>query len=234
VESEKQEVTVATHPLPHRERGTARTTVWQWVGVVGLVGLGAGALASGRDDPAKDKAATDPWLPIQRIMDRKNPPKRVPTLFPESTLPDPDPNDPKSRENWSVQLGHLCPRLSGKVVLKIDPNDTDLQKLLKARLHQGTLEYQRRRAPITHWTLWEMNGFIECLLDMRAAATELWSERPNELALWLEEFLVVAKEFERAACARVENGSIPPQDFNARTRHRLELETALWKAKNGK
>lgn len=234
---------------------TASTT-WKWVTAailcVGVLGAG-GVLALGpgtqpAPDPTKDKAETKPmpapakdkpadkdWFPGPEIDIRSGSLKPVPTAFPELTvLPDPDPNDPKGRENRAEQLAALWPRLSGKVALKIEPTDDTLRKLLKAQLHQGAQEFYRRQVAAQVIGGLDLKELSDCLLDMQAAATELWSGQPKELVPWLEELLRAAKEAERYAGIRVLNGTVPPQHLNLATRQRLKLETALWKAKNGK
>ena len=244
---------VAIASLAEEVLAVMTTTTWKWataaVACVGALGVGgvlafgpgnqpapprdpmaAPALPAGLAPPAKEKSP-DEWLPPFGPIDRNNP--RLPTVFPDiATAPDPDPTDPKGREKRQQQLKNLCPRLFGTVVLKIEPNDDALQKLLKARLHQGTQEFQRYMtlSAIQGQTA-NQNDFIECLSDMRAAATELWSGQPKQLVPWLEELLVVAKDFERYAIIRVLNGSDPPQNLNSATRHRLKVEAELWKAK---
>jgi RNA polymerase sigma factor (sigma-70 family) len=232
------------------------TTTWKWVTAailcVGVLGVGGVlAFAPGTQpapDPTKDKAETKPmpapakdkpadkdWFPGLEIDMQTYPIKTVPTAFPELVLPpDPDPNDPKGREKRAEQLAALWPRLSGKVILKIEPNDDMLQKLLKARLHQGAQEFYRRQVAANIVGPPDPKEFHDCLLDMQAAATELWSGQPKELVPWLEELLLAAKEIERYAGIRVLNGSLPVQNLNLATRQRLKLETVLWKAKNKK
>ncbi|AWM40544.1 hypothetical protein GobsT_09410 [Gemmata obscuriglobus] len=128
-----------------------------------------------------------------------------------------------------------CPRLFGVVALKIEPTDDTARKLLKARLHQGTLQFQ-----LPQWNQHsgpDPNSFVldaNCLLDIQAAATELWAEQPKELVPWLEELLVAAKDQEQYTQRRVEAGAYKPQLLNYATQTRLKIEMGLWKAKNAK
>ena len=71
---------------------------------------------------------------------------------------------------------------------------------------------------------------------MEATCLELWSGQPKELIPWLEELVVVAKEYERFISLRAVgiSGLNPPQRFIATYRHRLHAEATLWKAKNPK
>ena len=231
-----------------------KTTSWTWaagIGVAGLLGIGGVfALASGdgkglaplpgialapipvaadNPAPAKDKPADEKWIPGQTI----GAPAIPPTAFPELALPEPDPNDPEKRK---AAFEKLCPRLTGGIVLKIEATDNTLRKLLKARLHQGTLEFQRFQEAL------EIEGPREAdvpltydyLSDMQATVTELWAKEPKELIPWLEELLILAKKLERSTHLRVEAGAIRPMNLNHAIRHRLALEAALWKVKNGK
>ncbi len=59
-------------------------------------------------------------------------------------------------------------------------------------------------------------------------------KEPKELVPWLEELLVLTKKLERSTHLRVEAGAIRPMILNHAIRHRLALEAALWKVKNGK
>jgi hypothetical protein len=72
----------------------------------------------------------------------------------------------------------------------------------------------------------------DCLADMEATCLDLWGAQPKELIPWLEELVVLAKEFERATLLRVRTGTDPPHRLNAATRHRLRVEVALLDAKN--
>ncbi|VTR92651.1 sigma-70 family rna polymerase sigma factor : RNA polymerase sigma factor, sigma-70 family OS=Singulisphaera acidiphila (strain ATCC BAA-1392 / DSM 18658 / VKM B-2454 / MOB10) GN=Sinac_0102 PE=4 SV=1: Sigma70_r2: Sigma70_r4_2 [Gemmata massiliana] len=231
-----------------------KTTNWTWaasVGIAGLFGVGSViALASGDGNglaplpgialapvpvavdnpaPAKDKPADEKWIQGQTT----GTPAIPPTAFPELALPEPDPNDLEKRK---AAFEKLCPRLTGGIVLKIEATDNTLRKLLKARLYQGTLEFQRFQEAL------EIEGpreadvplTYDCLSDMQATVTELWAKEPKELIPWLEELLILAKKLERSTHLRVEAGAIRPMNLNHAIRYRLALEAALWKVKNGK
>jgi hypothetical protein len=71
----------------------------------------------------------------------------------------------------------------------------------------------------------------DCLADMETTVLELWGTQTKELIPWLEELVVVTKEFERFTYIRFLNGSDPPQRLNAASRQRLRVEATLWKAK---
>ncbi|AMV23923.1 ECF RNA polymerase sigma factor SigE [Gemmata sp. SH-PL17] len=230
-----------------------KTTNWTWTTSIGIAGLfGAGsviALASGNGKvlplpdialapvpiaannpaPTKDEPADEKWI----VGQINGTPAIPPTAFPELALPEPYPNDLDERK---AAFKKLCPRLTGEIVLKIEATDNTHRKLLKARLHQGRLEFQRFQEAL------DVVGGVEadvplrydCLSDMQMAATELWAKEPKELVPWLEELLVLTKKLERSTHLRVEAGAIRPMILNHAIRHRLALEAALWKVKNGK
>jgi predicted DNA-binding protein (UPF0251 family) len=238
------------------------SSTWKWVAAavvcVGALGAG-GVLAFGPGGqqprpvpdaptvnkllraPAKDQPDDKDWFP-KLVVKLNEPIPKVPSAFPEIAIPDdPTPNDPNGREKREEQFKILCPRLHGEVALKIEPNDDTLRKLLKARLHQGTLEFQRYRMLFMILGLGQENKgqvdvkeFIECLFDMHATVTELWSGQPRQLVPWLEELLIAAKDFERFVLTRVKIGQVAPQSLHTATRYRLKIEASLWKAKNGK
>ncbi len=235
------------------------TATWKWAVVVlacaGLAGAGAvfgfgggGQPTPPRDapappvadtpaPPAKDKPADEDWIPKPGSDDGpikiRNGTKAPPSAFPDLQLPELDPKDPKPREKYEEDFAKLCPRLTGKTDVTIEPTDDTLRKLLKARLHQGVQEVRQFREIIRigSWSGQQYSQLTECLTDMQAAATELWGNRPKELVPWLEELVMVAKEQERFHYLRVINGSDPPQVLNAARRHRLRVEAELWKAK---
>ncbi|HEY1186118.1 MAG TPA: hypothetical protein VGE74_00615 [Gemmata sp.] len=184
----------------------------------------------------KDEKAPEP--PKGDWLSDKEPP---PSLFPDTVLP---PIGPTDFDGWSALVtirlltrhAAFCPRLFGAIALKIEPSDDTARTLLKARLHQGTLQYrltqlaQIDRGPDPSRFAFDANG----LLDMQSAARELWADQPKELALWLEELLRAAKEQERYTKLRVEAGALLPQRLPYISQVRLKIEAELWKAKNAK
>ncbi len=233
------------------------TASWKWVAaaVVCAGALGAGGVLAltpdgppvplpvpapapvplAANDPGpqpKGKPADDDWV-AKRGTDGviKHGAKAPPSAFPELVLPEPEPDDKDGKKRLE-QFEKVCPRLTGKTALVIEPADDTLRKVLKARLHQGTLEFQLilERSRIARAELCQLTT-CELLSDIRDTATELWGGRPKELLPWLEELVVVTKEIERVSRVRVLNGTAPPHDLNAATRHRLAMEAALLKAK---
>ncbi|HJZ58319.1 MAG TPA: hypothetical protein VKE74_25475, partial [Gemmataceae bacterium] len=172
--------------------------------------------------PAADPPVEGNWTPARSG-------ELVPTAFPD--LKPPEIGNPA---DILERLAKLCPRVFGDTSITIDPADDDYHRLLKARLQQGRLEIRDKRKVIQigNWTASDYIGLTDCLEDMRAAAQELWANDPKALIPWLEEFVILAKEFERFALARVKTGNDPPQTLNLVQRHRLKVEAALWKAKN--
>jgi hypothetical protein len=191
--------------------------------------------------PAKDKPAKEDWLPKPgdnpSLRDTTNWEKlKPPTAFPELAVIQPDWNDPKVFEKRDESFAKLCPHFVGKSVITIEATDDLHRKLLKAGLHQE-LDYMIRLRDIIRtgsWTSQFFVGYLRGLANMEATCLELWNGQPKELVPWLEELVVVAKEFERFQAMRVTSGTMPPQYFTATYRHRLRAEATLWKAKNPK
>lgn len=172
------------------------------------------------------------------LADKKVPPSLFPDIVPPAL----------EKSDWDrhwlslaiiqrvMRYAALCPRLFGTIALKVEPTDDVARKLLKARLHQGTLQFQlTQRQEIYGGS--DPNDFIldaSCLLDMQAAATELWGGQPKELVPWLEELLVAAKDQEPSTQQRAEAFAVKPQRLNYATQVRLKIEAELWKAKNAK
>jgi hypothetical protein len=205
--------------------------------------IGAGAVfalaARSEFSPlADEKAAKEDWLPKPRtekvgevkVQEWVAAPS---SAFPELAIPEGDPNDPKANEKRAEQFDKLCPRLSGKLELKIEADDDTLRKLLKARLHQGVWEMVEMRKIILkgNWTSQFREQVSDCIRDMQDAASELYAKDPKALVPWLEELLIQAKEMERLHFIRVGRGTDPPQRYNATVRDRLKIEEALLKAK---
>ncbi|QJW96734.1 RNA polymerase sigma factor [Frigoriglobus tundricola] len=232
-------------------------STWKWVAVAAVCAsaLGAGGVLAfgpgGRlapqnvipatppvvaqtpEPPAKDKFEEDEWLPIfdskKRAERDKNRPRRDPnnyearpTAFPELTIP-----------KNEAEFEKLCPRLTGKVELAIEPTDDTLRKLLKARLAEGVLQILRYRGRLNigAWFPGDRAEMYECLADIQATATELWGGQPKELIPWLEELVVAFKEGEKFHWLRVAIGTDPPQALDIARQHRFQAEIALWKAK---
>ena len=238
-------------------------TTWKWVAVTAVCAsaLGAGgvlALAPGSGGqppgerapaprnpgtpvpepepapPEKGKSAEDDWLPGLDAKRHMFPPgmanfKALPTAFPELEIPQRVPDD----QNYRELFAKLCPRLTGKTGLVIEPTDDPLRKLLKARLNEGVTYIQRirERIRIGAFSPDVRLEYFECLADSQATVTELWSNQPKELIPWLEELVIVAKEFERFTYLRMSIGTDPPHAFDAARLHRFKAEATLWKAK---
>jgi hypothetical protein len=153
----------------------------------------------------------------------------VPTAFPNLKPP-----------AWNADGGHrvklaeLCPFFVGGRELKIEPGDTTLQKLLKARINQGRLELEcyQNLFTVGKWVRSEDDNQWLCLDDMRDAITELFQNDPKALAAWLTELLILTKERERWMIARVAAGQETPQKKQEMARLRLKMEAELWKAQN--
>ncbi|MDY3560653.1 hypothetical protein R5W23_001899 [Gemmata sp. JC673] len=174
----------------------------------------------------KGKVAGGEWLGEKTLP---------PSLFPSVVLPPPpDKGDPKWDEKRAEQFAKRCPRLNGKSGPSVEVGDGTFEKLLKARVHQGLLQLR------WYWTGGRGAGPDEyslrcdCLDDTALALVELLGPEPKELAPWLEELLVDAKEFERHTQLRVEAGALRPSRLNQVTRTRLKIEAELWKVKNAK
>jgi RNA polymerase sigma factor (sigma-70 family) len=228
---------------------TAATT-WKWVtaavvcvgalGAGGVLAFGPGTQPGPRGDtpvpraenptpPAKNAPADDDWIRKPEV-NKTNVLKIQPSAFPELDVPEWDPND-KEGKRRQEQLAKLCPRLTGTITVTIAPTDDVLRKVLKARLHQGTLELQeimaleRRTGPVGSAVVYEL------LSDIQATVTELWRNQPKELVSWLEELVVMTKEIERFQRIRVVNQTIPSWTIYTAARYRLAVEAELIKAK---
>jgi hypothetical protein len=127
----------------------------------------------------------------------------------------------------------LCPRIFGDDPPSVVPADDTYRRLLKARLHQGRLEMQRKWeiVGIANWRPEFFSEPFRCLNDMRAVAMELWGNDPKVLIPWLEEFVILSKAHEQLFEIRVDTGADLPQSLNVARRHRLEAEAVLWKAR---
>ena len=205
------------------------------VGLVALAGVGTisawprtGApvvVLPKLDLPLEVAAPVPTEPPIEGAWIPKKKGDVVPTAFPDLNHPDP-------RKGLIV----ACPRLFGENALSIEPTDDTYRRLLKARLHQGALEFSlfRVRLDIGAFTGQEYLGMTRVLDDMRAVTLELWANEPKNLVPRLEEFVILAKDFERIATVRGAIGTDPPQVLCMTRRHRLEVEAALWKATHPK
>ncbi|MBP3954004.1 hypothetical protein J8F10_01660 [Gemmata sp. G18] len=181
--------------------------------------------------PSKDKPQSGDWLPeLKRGLI-----PLPPSAFPDIVPPKPAKNEADSKR-YLEQLAKSCPRLCGKIPLKIEDGDDTLRKLMKARLHQGILSlggYQEGQA-IAGIDPSGVAEYQACLEDVLQASRELWGKQPKEFVPWLEELLVEAKAYEQYTIRRVEAGAIRFQSQSIATRNRLKLEAELWKAKNPK
>lgn len=168
--------------------------------------------------------------------------KVAPSLFPDLVPPALEESD-FDRHWWALvvarrvlQYAALCPRLFGTSALKIESTDDTARKLLKARLHQGTLQFRlTQQRPIGIPS--NPSDFIldaSCLLDMQAAVAGLWLGQPKELVSWLEELLIAAKDQERYTQRQIEARVVRQPQLNHATQVRLKIEAELWKAKNAK
>jgi hypothetical protein len=238
--------------------------VLKWVAVVVFAaGLGAGAVfafgpdagavppdttpvsaAAGADNPAptKDRPKGE-WIPKIRLIDGvlEDMPKSVawvdapPSAFPELKLPEREADDPFGTK-YDAAVTKLCPRVLGKTPLTIEPTDDTPQKLLKARLQRGIIQWVRHReilrCELLNWGA--APEIVEDLADMEAICLELWGGQPKELVPWLEELVIEAKEFESFQLARALSNNAPPYRLDLAVRNRLRAETTLWKVKNKK
>ena len=200
------------------------------VGLLGVAGVGAVVAHSGQPQPPT--ATVQPEKPPAA-----KPPEQPFTAFPELKPPV---NPPRPRDGEPDQaalraiLAKACPNICGDAPVRIFPTDDPYRKLLKTQLNEGHLEVSRfqRQINIGRFTSSDYGQHQMCLTDMRAVAIELWTNEPKILTPWLEEFVILAKVYERFTKTRVEAGTDPSQMLNIATRHRLAAEAALWKAKN--
>lgn len=206
-------------------------------GALGLAGVGT-ALAWPRTGPpavpvpqpeltapvvaaAPEPPADGDWLP-RKLTDP------VPTAFPDLKLPDRTKIRPG---DYDEELAKLCPRFFGKEPITIDPTDDTYRRLLKAQLHQAALGVRalRQQLEVGAWTPERWARLFRCCEDMRATATELWANDPKKLRPWLEEFVILAKEWERVARLRLNTGVEEPSVLSEAQHRRLDAEAALWK-----
>lgn len=129
----------------------------------------------------------------------------------------------------------LCPRIIGDTEIAAQPNDDAGRILLKAHLYLTKLEIQQLRLPRfgCHWGEddRQIRGF-DCLRDIHEITSELFADDPKTRIAWLEETVIVAKEFERHVYYTTKAGQDPPQKHNLIARERLKIEALLWKAMN--
>ena len=184
-------------------------------------------------DPAKPPTTDGrEWTPSGVWFAEKNGRLRIaplPTAFPDLKLPD------VADREYEALLTKKCPRVLGGTPVAILPTDDTYRRLLKARLEQGRQEVfkVRQALRVGRWTGSDFYGLTQCHDDMQAAATELWANEPNTLIPWLEEFVILSKDQERFAEARVNAGVDPPQMLHTTRRNRLRVEAELWKVKAG-
>jgi hypothetical protein len=225
---------------------------WKWVVVAmvsGAVTIGAGGklppdrvAANNSAPPAKEPPKPE-WIPKLEVLDGVLPDmsksiawvESPPSAFPDLKLPEQPADDPFGKK-YEAAFAKLCPRMMGKTALVIEPADGTLEKLLKARLHRGVMQWIRHRE-VLRCELWNQGyapEIVEGLTDMEAVCLELWSAHPKELLPWLEELVIVAKEFEQFQTTRALRENRPPHRVDLAVRHRLRAEATLWKVKNRK
>ncbi|MDY3562889.1 sigma-70 family RNA polymerase sigma factor [Gemmata sp. JC673] len=218
-----------------------KTSTWTWTTVAvvcaGLVGTGAAiALTQPGAKPVPSPTAAPPAPAKDKPPEAKWIGDAPPSAFPDLVVPERPLDDPNFHEKYNAAFEKRCPRLTGRIVVKAEATDGTLQKLLKARLHQGVREYQlwqdavRQGGPNPSDTTRD----CELLVDIHAVVMELWAGQPKEFVPWLEELLIASKDFERNARLRVEAGALRPRELTMVLRYRLRLEAELWKAKNAK
>jgi hypothetical protein len=151
----------------------------------------------------------------------------MPTAFPKLKPPDGSPAE-------------MCPLIYGKNPIAVAQADTTYQRLLKARIHLCCLELavsaENESKPGTDFC-----NELQCQVELLSLLAELWPNAPDKLVPWREEVLVLAKFNENLARRRLTREGDPKLlrgitnlTLSALTRHRLAVETALWKGKNGK
>ncbi len=169
----------------------------------------------------KPKSAEGDWTP-------SNMETPVPSAFPEIKAPDPQ---------KSNALPTLCPHLfKDPNPAPVEAADDTYRRLLKARLHQAVRSNYlfHARIGIGQFSEAEYYNAFVCLDEMRSVATELWAGDAKTLIPWLEEFVLMGKEWERFAETRYRSGAGTPQELSTARRCRLRAEESLWKAKNPK
>jgi hypothetical protein len=207
-----------------------------------MVGAACALTSGGRElpvaPPPRAKPTDADWLPKRGSNSKakwyENIAPDPPSAFPDICI-SVTPEMMNDIAKYWTSYKERCPRLFGTTGLKVSATDGVLQKLLKARLHQGSLEFQEfQRRSQGNGPGPEAEQYRECLLDMQAAATELWTGQPKELVPWVEEMVVASKELERLMRVRVSVGTAHPSTLHAATRTRLKIEAELWKAKNSR
>lgn len=217
------------------------------VAMVVVVGAACALTSGGRElptaPPPRAKPTDADWLPKWgsapheeqgAYLGYADPPSAFPELVPP---PPPKIAGREAQERYLDAREKACARLNGMIAITIEPTDDTLRKLLKARLYQGTIEFramednQRAASGPPRSAIAQ---YRECLLDMHAAAVELWSNQPKELVPWLEEMVIAAKTVEHATRSRARIGTVLPTELQAARRFRLKIEAELWKAKNAK
>lgn len=207
--------------------------------VVSVTGFSPAVQKVDEKPVAKEKSESDQWLPRKKTATKDKSEEKITlprSAFPDICLTDPDVTDPKWEEKRQAEIKIKLQRLLGAKPLKIDRTDDTARKLLKARLHQGVLEYQYRRdfdqggPPDRSRIPFE----IEWLSEMRVTAVGLFAEEPGELVSWLEELVVAGKEMECHMIIRVQARAFSLADLYAVSRTRLKIESELLKAKNKK
>jgi RNA polymerase sigma factor (sigma-70 family) len=220
---------------------SSKTWLWVAAAVVCSGALGAGAvLALGPDGkPAQLSVAAEPGAarnepppakeePVKGDWTPKQLGSEIPTAFPNIKPP-------------KDSIAETCPRLVGKKPVVVAPTDTTEQRLLKARIHQCSLvlafwvEHPPLRGVVA------FREVLQCQTDLLSALGELWPNDPDRLAPWLEEALIFAKSSENGAREILAQVKDPREleglnraTLSALTRHRLAVETALWRARKGK
>ena len=154
--------------------------------------------------PAKEKPKGE-WIPKIQLIDGvlEDMPKSVawvdapPSAFPELKLPEREAGDSFGTK-YDTAMSKRCPRVLGKTALVIEPTDGTLEKLLKARLQRGIIQWLRHREILRTGLLTAnfTTEIVEGLTDMEAVCQELWGGQPKELISWLEELVITAKELE--------------------------------------
>jgi len=217
-------------------------------GLLGLAGTGtlvALAQAPGQPTETPDPARTATgdagvgpgergWLPASITED-------VASAFPRLTPPDVTDADLRAGEDAvRAKLATACPRLFGGAGLTVEPNDPPPVRLVKARIHQCRLELRAAvgstreglvRVATGGWDN-ETAGVTRCVSDLLTAANELYDRDPAGRVPWLEEAVVFMKWAEAVVRRWVDAKKEPVRRLAAARRQRLELESALWRAKN--
>lgn len=208
-----------------------------------VVGAACALTSGGRElpvaPPPRAKPTDADWLPKPGSDPKLGSiPADPPSAFPE-LVPPPIPqagNRNEIEEQYWQLWTKMCPRLYGAIAIGIEATDGVHQKLLKARLHQGVIEFQvmEQGRGVVSGPRPGFDHYRDCLSDIQSVAVELWANQPKELIPWLEEVTVVAKAVEAFTRTRVTIGTRLPMELTAARRLRLKAEAELWKAKNAK